>query len=31
MEIINHFNLYADMKERSTTEEIVDQMRKDTG
>lgn len=30
MEIINRFNLYADMKERSTTEEIVEQMRKDT-
>jgi hypothetical protein len=30
MEIINRFNLYADMKERNTTEEIVDQMRKDT-
>ncbi len=30
MEIINRFNLYADMKARSTTEEIVEQMRKDT-
>ncbi len=30
MEIINRFNLYADMKERSTTEEMVEQMRKDT-
>ena len=30
MEIINRFNLYADMKERYTAEEIVDQMRKDT-
>lgn len=30
MEVINRFNLYADMKERYTAEEIVDQMRKDT-
>jgi polysaccharide chain length determinant protein (PEP-CTERM system associated) len=30
MEIINRFNLYLDMKERATTEEIVEQMRRDT-
>jgi polysaccharide chain length determinant protein (PEP-CTERM system associated) len=30
MEIINRFKLYEEMKERSTTEEIVEQMRKDT-
>jgi polysaccharide biosynthesis transport protein len=30
LEIIQRFNLYADMKEKDTSEEIVDQMRKDT-
>lgn len=30
LEIIQRFNLYPEMKERSTTEEIVEQMRKDT-
>jgi polysaccharide chain length determinant protein (PEP-CTERM system associated) len=29
MEIINRYNLYADLKDRETTEEIVDRMRKD--
>lgn len=29
MEIINRFDLYADMKEKYTTEEIIEQMRKD--
>ncbi len=29
IDIINRFNLYADKKEKWTTEEIVDQMRKD--
>jgi polysaccharide chain length determinant protein (PEP-CTERM system associated) len=30
LEIIDRFNLYADMKGRNATEEIVEQMRKDT-
>jgi polysaccharide chain length determinant protein (PEP-CTERM system associated) len=30
LEIIERFNLYADMKGRNATEEIVEQMRKDT-
>jgi polysaccharide chain length determinant protein (PEP-CTERM system associated) len=29
LEIINRFNLYADLRRRMTTEEIVDKMRKD--
>jgi succinoglycan biosynthesis transport protein ExoP len=30
LEIINRFNLYSDLKEKKTTEEIVEKMREDT-